>query len=210
MSTLLLSLRRSTINVENVGVRLWQSSAICLRAERPQCFFIYWIATLCSRCEVKRSADRINTRIRTGRNAPERHTHESRVNHPGLRPPLQWRGTGYVPLRGKVPLCGGLYFIPLRKRTCIDMCRWRLYTIHPLGRTLCTNRLGWSQDNWWLCRRTYSPMGMKCSQCPCVPPQQQRIQTGMTWTVRRQLRTPAQLPGLKQLSFSTSPPLVRK
>ncbi len=32
MSTLLLSLRRSTINVENVGVRLWQSSAICLRA----------------------------------------------------------------------------------------------------------------------------------------------------------------------------------
>ena len=33
--------------------------------------------------EVKRSADRINTRIRTGRNAPERHTHESRVNHPG-------------------------------------------------------------------------------------------------------------------------------
>ena len=33
--------------------------------------------------EVKRSADRINTRIRTGRNAPERHTHESRVTHPG-------------------------------------------------------------------------------------------------------------------------------
>ena len=30
--TLSLSLRRSTINVENVGVRLWQSSAICLRA----------------------------------------------------------------------------------------------------------------------------------------------------------------------------------
>ena len=27
-----LSLRRSTINVGNVGVRLWQSSAICLRA----------------------------------------------------------------------------------------------------------------------------------------------------------------------------------
>ena len=33
--TLPLSLRRSTINVENVGVRLWQSSAICLRAIRP-------------------------------------------------------------------------------------------------------------------------------------------------------------------------------
>ena len=30
--TLPLSLRRSTINVGNVGVRLWQSSAICLRA----------------------------------------------------------------------------------------------------------------------------------------------------------------------------------
>ena len=47
--TLSLSLRRSTINVENVVVRLWQSSAICLRAVRPQCFFIYWIATLCLR-----------------------------------------------------------------------------------------------------------------------------------------------------------------
>ena len=30
-----LSLRRSTINVENVGVRLWQSRSICLRAVRP-------------------------------------------------------------------------------------------------------------------------------------------------------------------------------
>ena len=30
--TLPLSLRRSTINVGNVVVRLWQSSAICLRA----------------------------------------------------------------------------------------------------------------------------------------------------------------------------------
>ena len=58
--------------------------------------------------EVKRSANRINTRIRTGRNAPERHTHESRVNHPGLRPPIQWRGTGYVPLRNKVPYLGGV------------------------------------------------------------------------------------------------------
>ena len=29
-------------------------------------------------------------------------------NHPGLRPPLQWRGTGYVPLRSKVPLYGGV------------------------------------------------------------------------------------------------------
>ena len=37
--TLPLSLRRSTINVENVVVRLWQSRAICLRAECPQCFF---------------------------------------------------------------------------------------------------------------------------------------------------------------------------
>ena len=90
------------------------------------------------------------------------------------------------------------------------MCRWRLYTIHSLGRTLCTNRLGWSQGNWLLCRRTYSPMGMKCSQCPCVPPQQQRIQTGMTWTVRRQLRTPAPLPELTQLFVSSSPPLVRQ
>ena len=115
-----------------------------------------------------------------------------------------------MPLRGKVPLCGGLYFIPLRKRTCIDMCRWRLYTIHPLGRTLCTNRLGWSQDNWLLYQRMYNPMGTSCSQCPYNSPQQRRIQTGMKWTGRRQLRTPAQLPEPIQLFFSSSPPLVRK
>ena len=29
-------------------------------------------------------------------------------NHPGLRPPLQWRGTGYVPLRSNFPLYGGV------------------------------------------------------------------------------------------------------
>ena len=34
-----LSLRRSTINVENVGVRLRQSSAICLRAFARSAFF---------------------------------------------------------------------------------------------------------------------------------------------------------------------------
>ncbi len=33
-----LSLRRSTINVENVVVRLWQSSAICLRASARSAF----------------------------------------------------------------------------------------------------------------------------------------------------------------------------
>ena len=72
------------------------------------------------------------------------------------------------------------------------------------------SRRGWMRYNWLLCRRTYShsPMGMKCSQYPCVPPQQQRIQTGMTWTVRRQLRTPAQLPNITQLFVSSSPPLV--
>ena len=64
--------------------------------------------------------------------------------------------------------------------------------------------------NWLLCRRTYSPMGMKCSQYPCVPLQQQRIQTDMTWTGRRQLRTPAQLPNITQLFVSSSPPLVRQ
>ena len=34
-ANLSLSLRRSTINVENVDVRLWQSRSICLRAIRP-------------------------------------------------------------------------------------------------------------------------------------------------------------------------------
>ena len=136
---------------------------------------------------------------------------------PGLRPPLQWRETGSAtrrrpssPLRRGGALCATGWFIPWRRLMYIRMYRRNLYTIPPPGHTLCTNRLGWSQGNWWLCRRTYSPMGMKCSQYPCVPPQQQRIQTGMTWTVRRQLRTSAQLPGLIQLFFSSSPPLVRK
>ena len=108
--TLSLSLRRSTINVENVGVRLWQSSAICLRAFVRSAFLFTgsprfardeseYVKTSNAKFEqlrgypqasaegirvyeVKRSANRINTRIRTGRNAPERHTHESRVNHP--------------------------------------------------------------------------------------------------------------------------------
>ena len=38
--TLSLLLRRSTINVENVGVRLWQSSAICLRAFARSAFYL--------------------------------------------------------------------------------------------------------------------------------------------------------------------------
>ena len=36
-------------NVENVVVRLWQSSYNMSAGIRPQCFFIYWIATLRSR-----------------------------------------------------------------------------------------------------------------------------------------------------------------
>ena len=43
-----LSLRRSTINVGNVVVRLWQSSYNMSAGECPQCFFIYWIATVVS------------------------------------------------------------------------------------------------------------------------------------------------------------------
>ena len=51
MSTLPLSLRRSTINVENVIVRLRQSRTICLRAVRPQCFFNALLAmTMGSKC----------------------------------------------------------------------------------------------------------------------------------------------------------------
>ena len=72
------------------------------------------------------------------------------------------------------------------------------------------SRRDWTRYNWLLCRRTYSPMGMKCSQYPCVPRPPQYSPTGMTWTVRRQLRTPAQLPGLIQLFVSSSPPLVRQ
>ena len=67
----------------------------------------------------------------------------------------------------------------MRRVVRIHICRWCLYTIHPLGRTLCTNRLGWSQGNWLLCRRTYSPLGMKCSQYPCVPRPPRYNPTGM-------------------------------
>ena len=106
--------------------------------------------------------------------------------------------------------CNSLYFIPLHTLVRIHMRRWCLYTIPPLGRTLCTNRRDWTPGNWWLYRRTYSPLGTSCSQCPYNSPQQRRIQTGMKWTGRRQLRTPAQLPEPIQLFFSSSPPLVRK
>ena len=178
-------------------------------------------------------------------------------NHPGLRPPLQWRGTGDVPSRAKVPLCGGVgearggycghcapppdglttatprpepptrhvargpvggghsggcvpRIIPLHTPVQIHTCRWRLYRTHPLGHTLCTNHLGWTRYNLWLCRRTYNPMGMNCSQCPCIPRPLQYNPTGTKWTVRRQLHQPAQLPEPTQLFFSSSPPLVRK
>ena len=102
------------------------------------------------------------------------------------------------------------WFIPWRRPGRIRMnqcCHCMLYS---LAHTLCTTRRGWMRYNWLPCRRTYSPMGMKCSQCPYSPPQQQRIQTGMTWTVRRQLRTPAQLQELTQLFFSSSPPVSQK
>ena len=105
--------------------------------------------------------------------------------------PLQWRGTGSAtgrrqssPLRRGGALCATGWFIPLRRVVRIHMSRWRLYTIHPLGRTLCTNRLGWSQGNWWLCRRTYSPMDMKCWIYPCVPRPPQYSPTGMMLTGR--------------------------
>ena len=71
-------------------------------------------------------------------------------------------------------------------------------------------RLGWTQGNSWLCRRTNSPMGMHCSRCPYNPLQPQHNRTGTKWTARRQMRQPAQLPGLIQLFFSSSPPLVRQ
>ena len=103
------------------------------------------------------------------------------------------------------------WFIPWRRLMYIRMYRRNLYTIPPLGRTLCTNRRGWMRYNWWLCRRMNNPMmGTSCLRWSYVPRQQQHNQMGMTWTVRRQLRRCAQLPGLIQLFFSSSPPLVRQ
>ena len=99
------------------------------------------------------------------------------------------------------------YFIPWRRLMYIRMYRRNLYTIPPLGRTLCKTRRGWMRYNWWLCRRTYSPMGMKCSQYPCVPPQPQRIQTGMKLTARRQMHSLAQLSNIIQLFFSLRAPV---
>ena len=105
----------------------------------------------------------------------------------------------------------GWYFIPWRRLMYIRMYRRNLYTIPPLGRTLCTNRRGWMRYNSWLCRRMNNPMmGTSCLRWSYVPRQQQHNQMGMTWTVRRQMRRCAQLPGLIQLFFSSSPPLVRQ
>lgn len=106
-------------------------------------------------------------------------------NHPGLRPPLRRGELGlrpvaeYVPLHWRGVRRTGWSFSPLRRQMCIHMCRWRLYKTHPLARTLCTIRLGWPQGNWWRCRRTYSPMGINCSQCPYILRQPRRSPTGM-------------------------------
>ena len=128
---------------------------------------------------------------------------------PALEPPTQttfargpvWRWAFW---------CNSLYFIPWRRQMCIHMCRWRLYRTHPLGHTLCTNHLGWTRYNLWLCRRTYNPMGMNCSQCPCIPRPLQYNPMDTMLMARRQLHQPAQLPELTQLFVSSSPPLVRK
>ena len=104
----------------------------------------------------------------------------------------------------------GWYFIPWRRLMYIRMYRRNLYTIPPLGRTLCTNRRGWMRYNWLLYQRMYNPMGTNCSQCPYNSPQQRRIQTGMKWTGRRQMHSLAQLSNIIQLFFSSSPPLVRQ
>ena len=78
----------------------------------------------------------------------------------------------------------GLYFIPWRRVVRIHMCRWCLYTIRPLGRTLCMTRRDWTRCNLWPCLRTYSPMGMNCSQYPYVPRPPQYNPTGMMLTGR--------------------------
>ena len=95
-----LSLQRSTINVENVGVRLWQSSAICLRAFARSTFLF------------------------TGSPRFARDDNGDQVcfleisNHPALRAPLQWRGTGSAtgrkpssPLRRGVDVVDGVVTI---------------------------------------------------------------------------------------------------
>ena len=102
------------------------------------------------------------------------------------------------------------WFIPWRRPGRIRMnqcCHCMLYS---LAHTLCTTRRGWMRYNLLPCRRTNSSMGKSCSQYPYNPPQQRRIQTGMKWTGRRQLRTPVQLPELTQLFFSSSPPVSQK
>ena len=90
--------------------------------------------------------------------------------------------------------CALVCFIPWRRVVRIHMCRWRLYTIRPPGRTLCMTRRGWTRYNLSLCRRTYGPMGMNCWRWSYNPRPPQYNPTGMKWTVRRQMRTPAQLP----------------
>ena len=130
------------------------------------------------------------------------HPMEGNLFRDGTRPhsPL-WRGGA---------LCATGWSIPWRRPGRIRMNQYRRCMSCSPGRTLYTNRPAWTQGNSWLCRRTYSPMGMNCSQCSYNPPQQRRIQTGMRWTARRQSRTPAQLPNIMQLFFSSHAPINQK
>ena len=97
-----LLLRSSTINVKNVGVRLWQSSAICLRAFARSAF-LFTGSPRFARDDKGEKGDNFALS-----NHPARTTHATRRAGPGVGAPLQWRGTRYTPSRSKVPLCGGV------------------------------------------------------------------------------------------------------
>ena len=127
---------------------------------------------------------------------------EGNVFRDGTRP--------HYPLRRGGALCATGWSIPWRRPGRIRMNQYRRCMSCSPGRTLYTNRPAWTQGNFSLCRRTYSPTGMNCSQCPYNPLQPQHNRTDTTWTARRQMHPSAQLPELTQLFFSSRAPVSQK
>ena len=99
-----LSLRRSTINVENVVVRLWQSSHNMSAGIRPQCFF-YLLDRHAPLAMTKGTKWIIPQSLTT----PAASHHPSNggelgSSHCGVSYPLQRMGVLiFIPLRGKFP-----------------------------------------------------------------------------------------------------------
>ena len=198
-------------NVGNVGVQLWQSRAICLRAfartplsfPRPP---LQWRGTgtypsqskvpLCG--GVARSAgvvtiiesnvpERYHTRMPTATTGPCANIVcvGGSVGGGGVAQSTTGGGNILSPTHARGQQ---LHPIPWRTPRYIHMCQWRLYRIHPQAHTLCTTRPVMKSGNCSPYRRTYIHWDTCCPLFPYTIPQPQRIQRDTTWTVRRQMR----------------------